>query len=79
MLMIALGLLFTAGLIAKVHDLTKQNQALQTENQMLWLSNNRLSWDVERAHSELELTCIEYDIPSYTKFRRVKHVDATRH
>ena len=84
MLLILLGALFIAGLIAKIHDLTKTNQALRNENYALWLANNRQAWEVEKALSELELTCKEHQITCYYhgRNRRVKNVNPsipTRH
>lgn len=84
MLLIILVVLAVVWLVAKVHDLTRQNRKLMNENHFLWLSNNRLAWDTERALSELKLTCKEHQIQCYyhSRNRRVKHADTactTRH
>lgn len=51
------------GLLSKNNDLTNQNKQLQQENHLLFMANNRLSWYLTKAQTELRHIQIESNIP----------------
>lgn len=65
--LVGLSILFTVFAFINSKDSTHKNRLLMQENHLLAMRNNRLAWELEIAQRELHLTCIEYDIKSFSR------------